>query len=571
MTTQSQGLLFDANGNLMVSGLASAQPRSKQIAAVLSHSYGLNTIPKAPILSASAAAGVVTIATQANLNLAANEMVYVYGMTSQLGLQNWDGYFQLTAANNSGPFQYTFNNPLLGTVPSFNLPNGQVYLYIADAAIGIGGIGYNPQSGVVWAKVLSYDGFWLPPSYVYGATGGGILPLFSSDPGVVTLATYIAARSPRAGLIFTDLGINDANSGSNFANCQAAMISAASIMRSSGGVPVMLCIRPSALSLSANKWAKQWNRWLWNYANVGGWITIDTTKLLVDPTSNIGAGLAAMYADNVHLNDVGGLMDGHDIANKISNPAIGSGFTGSSGPIILNGNDEINSAADQYDSALNPTGTIAPLTGGIPVGVFSGTVGAVAIAGTQTVVGQGLSALNFGAGTSAPTIGISPRTDTTPDGTIIPASEAVCTFGNGTGPKEMELFLNGSGGSILPGAGTYTAGDKLKLSMEYEIDPASITPGVVYVAPNLVLAEDASTGSRISVSSLGGAGNTLTGSQLVTKGVISTPVLLTRSNSTDIVPQIYVGISSGTLTTPLVIRIRSISLRKADPVYGEPF
>ena len=279
------------------------------------------------------------------------------------------------------------------------------------------------------------------------------------------------------------------------------------------------------------------------------------------------------------MNGFGGKKDGTAINAVLSK-------------VLPPNNSPTLTAADAFDATYNVTGSIAPVVNTgvatVPSGIFTQTV-ADTLLTTTAVLFDSVYVKALGAGTSAVTAGVQASTATGPDGTLLPGFELVLKFPAGTGPKTVYIYLNNANGTITSSASTYTGGDSLQVEMEVSIPSSGVTTAgnPVYQMPAIVAAEKveypASTTNVQYFSSFANQGSTdyaavtaYSATDIAFDGVVSTPIINTRTYS--VTPgsdyaQCYaqVGVLSGTLTGTYTVIIRSIAMRKIDPVYGEPF
>jgi len=569
------------------------------IMGVITHSYGTNTILKYQIITASIddTAGNITVKTQLTFSASVGDTIRVYGLGSP-----FDGIWRVTALSQPGGTNYatyTYNNPAavgMSVVGAFNVPVGSAYAYYQGSSGS--GAGYIGSGGIVWAMILSKRAFCVPASYLYTYSGGTIIG-GNDDPGLATYVTRMLAKSPLPQYVYIDLGINDMTQTTatySLANLQSVVTASMTRLLSAGIIPVMMAIRPvqasasySLTNLQINKKTKQYNKWLQNYCRQVGAIYVDSNSLSRDVYSTnaaVGGDLARIYKDFVHVGGFGGKKDGTAINAVLSKT------------LPPNGSPALT-AADAIDSTYNVTGSIVPVinTGvaSVPGGIFTQVVADTALT-TTAVLFDSVYVKAIGAGTSAVTAGVQKSTATGPDGSLLPGYELVLKFGAGTGPKNVYIYVNNANGTITTGSSTYSNGDIVQAEMEVSI-PASgvtLTGSPVYQMPGLVLAEKieypASTSSIQNFSCFANNSSTdyaaLTAydttafgatTDIAFDGTVATPIVTSRTYS--ITPasnyvQLYaqVGILSGTLGAgPFTVIIRSITLRKIDPVYGEPF
>jgi len=594
MTSYQGGLSFDDTGALRVTAVGGTNALDTiPVMGVIAHSFGTNTLFKYQIITASIddALGNITVKTQLSFNASVGDTIRVNGLGSP-----YDGIWRVSALSQPGGTNYatyTYNNPAaVGTaaVATFNVPLASAYAYYQGSSGA--GAGYLGSGGIVWAMILSKRAFCIPASYLYAYSGGTIIG-GGDDPGLATYVTRMLAKSPAPQYVYIDLGINDMTQTSAtyaLSNLQSVVTASMSRLLSAGIIPIMMAIRPvqasasySLTNLQVNKKTKQYNKWLQNYCRQVGAIYVDSNSLSRDVNSTnaaVGGDLARIYKDFVHVGGFGGKKDGtaiNAVLSKVLPP---------------NGSPALT-AADAFDATYNVTGSIAPTinTGvaTVPSGIFTQTITDTALT-TTAVLFDSVYVKAIGAGTSAVTAGIQASTATGPDGTLLPGFELVLKFGAGTGPKTVYIYLNNANGTITTAANTYSAGDSVQAEMEVNIPSSGVTisGNPVYQMPAIVLAEKiefpASTSSIQNFSCFANQASTdyaavtaYATTDVAFEGTVATPIVTSRTYS--ITPasnyvQLYaqVGVQSGTLGAgPYTVIIRSITLRKIDPTYGEPF
>jgi hypothetical protein len=366
--------------------------------------------------------------------------------------------------------------------------------------------------------------------------------------------------------------------------------------------------------LSGGQWCNSFSAWLKFYMQKIGGIVIDSNPLLVDPASATNGFLPGTGADNVHVSCNGGIRDGRVIAQQLHTffrPC--SGFTPSN--------------SDQY-STTTPLSNMLPSTvSGFPGGTFPNTVALATIPKTSTPVQMGTvwvqawSATNTGSRTI--TAEVLTRTDTTPDGTLIPGNELKLSFSAGSGANSVNVqFTNNTNAYIyLSSNGTNSGtpylsiGDQFQMDVEIYIPATNIVSGVpvpnleanvIYDTPRVSVEQGVqyisggyrsfkygafSNGTALFNKLPGPGGGTASlGTDLRLSGVgengtykpsavISTPPIKWIGNyngtgtAVTVTPLIYINIPSGTnpTTVPFVVYIRGVSLRKIDPATAYPY
>jgi lysophospholipase L1-like esterase len=576
-----------------VNKYSNAATQTVPIMGVIAHSFGTNTLFKYQIITASIddALGNITVKTQLSFSAAVGDTIRINGLGSP-----YDGIWRVTALSQPGGTNYatyTYNNPAaVGTaaVATFNVPVATAYAYYQGSSGA--GAGYLGSGGIVWGMILSKRAFCVPASYIYAYSGGTIIG-GNDDPGLATYVTQMIAKNPAPQYVYIDLGINDMTQTTatySLANLQSVVTASMTRLLSAGIIPVMMAIRPVQASasyaitnLQVNKKTKQYNKWLQNYCRQVGAVYVDSNSLSRDVNSTnaaVGGNLARIYKDFVHVGGFGGKKDGtaiNAVLSKILPP---------------NGSPALT-AADAIDATYNVTGSIVPVinTGvsSVPGGIFTQAIADTALT-TTAVLFDSVYVKAIGAGTSAVTAGVQASTATGPDGTLLPGFELVLKFGAGTGPKTVYIYVNNANGTITTAANTYSAGDSLQAEMEVSIPSSGVTisGNPVYQMPAIVLAEKieypASTSSVQNFSCFANQASTdyaavtaYATTDIAFEGTVATPIVTSRTYS--ITPasnyaQLYaqVGVQSGTLGAgPYTVIIRSITLRKIDPTYGEPF
>lgn len=571
-----------------------SNPASTQtipIMGVISHSFGVNTILKYQAITASIddTAGNITVKTQLTLGASVGDVIRVYGLGAP-----YDGIWRINSLSQPGGINYatyTYNSPTavgMAAVPTFNIPLGSAY--VAYQGTSGGGAGYMGSGGIAWAMMLSKRAFCVPTSYMFAYSGGTIIG-GGDDPGLATYVTRMLAKNPAPKYVYIDLGINDLTQASAtyaISNLQPIVMDAMSKFLTAGIIPVMMAVRPVQASasytltnLQINKKTKQYNKWLQNYCRQVGAVYVDSNSLSRDVNSTnaaVGGNLARIYKDFVHVGGYGGKKDGSAINAVLSKVLPPNGA-----PALT--------AADAVDSTYNTTGSIAPIinTGvsSVPSGIFTQTVADTALT-TTAVLFDSVYVKAIGAGTSAVTAGVQASTATGPDGSLLPGFELILKFNAGTGPKTAYIYLNNSNGTITSSGTTYSAGDALQAEMEVSIPSSgvTITGNPVYQMPGVVLGEKVEYPATVNSTQYASAfaNQSSTDYAAVTaysttdigfEGTIATPVITTRANTVSAgyaLVYAQVGVQSGTLGAgPFTVIIRSITVRKVDPTYGEPF
>lgn len=578
--TSDRGV-FVNNGTKWVS-VSPATPspiETTPIMGVIAHSFGTNTVNKYQIINASVNltdnAGTIQIKTQLSFNLSVNDVIKVYG----LGFP-YDGVWSITALSQPGGYAtYTYVNSAAAGLPTgTSIPTpGSAYAYCASQ-VG-NNAGYYGAGGIAWAMVLAKRAFCVPPSYILCYSGGTLIG-GGDDPGLAGNVTNMLAKSPLPQYVYIDLGINDCTSTTiTLAQMQSTVSTNIPRLIAAGIIPVIMGVRPvqtaysgTLTALQVNKKTKQYNKWLNNYCKQIGAVYVDSNYLSRDVDSTnaaVGGDLAAIYADFVHVNCLGGKRDGlaiYSVLSKVLPPNATPALT----------------LADAYDATYNKTGSITTAVSGTPGGIFNATVADTTLTGSAVQFNTIWASVS-GAGTSAVTAGVRANTATASDGTLLPGYELVLKFGAGSGPRTVFIWPGSSNGLILQSSGVISGGDTIQAEMEISIPSSTVTTGVTYTVPSITLTEKAETPSGVFANQIIGAflaGNTIVASQtndIAYEGVVATPVLTVRSSlstggTIGITPLISVGVSSGTLGAgPYTVIIRSITLRKVDPVYGEPF
>lgn len=592
MTSYQGGLSFDDTGALRVTAVGGTNALDTiPIMGVISHSFGVNTLLKYQAITASIddTAGNITVKTQLTLGASVGDVIRVYGLGSP-----YDGIWRINSLSQPGGINYatyTYNNPAavgMAAVPTFNVPLASAYVvYQGSSGAGAGYIG---SGGAVWAMTLSKRAFCLPTSYIYAYSGGTIIG-GGDDPGLATYVTKMIAKSPAPQYVYIDLGINDLTQTSatySLSNLQSVVTTAMSRLLSAGIIPVMMAVRPvqasasySLTNLQINKKTKQYNKWLQNYCRQVNAVYVDSNSLSRDVNSTnaaVGGNLARIYKDFVHVGGYGGRKDGVAINAVLSKT------------LPPNGSPALT-AADAVDSTYNVTGSIAPVinTGvsSVPSGIFTQTVADTALTTTAALF-DSVYVKAIGAGTSAVTAGVQASTATGPDGALLPGFELVLKFGAGTGPKTAYIYLNNANGTITSAASTYAAGDSLQAEMEVSIPSSGVTTSgnPVYQMPGVVLGEKIEYPATVNSTQYSsafanqsstdyGAVTAYSANDIAFDGTVATPVITTRVNTVSAgyaLVYAQVGLQSGTLGAgPYTVIIRSITVRKIDPTYGEPF
>ena len=218
--TSDQGLVY-SNG---VAWVALSSSRyfpgvSRPLVALLAHSYGNNTLSKLNIQTYQVidAFGTVKVTlTDAMLGAQFGGIGRVQGLGAP-----YDGICQFMSVD-AGQVNLTFyRNALVGASGAVQTPTiGSAYLWDMGSEGATGG--YSFQAYLSWARAFSFDAFMAPGSYMFFKSGGGIIPLFSQDPGLVGHITNLLAKSPLPQFAVVDLGVNDINSGQTLSAMQAA-------------------------------------------------------------------------------------------------------------------------------------------------------------------------------------------------------------------------------------------------------------------------------------------------------------------------------------------------------------
>lgn len=592
MTSYQGGLSFDDTGALRVTAVGGTNAlETIPIMGVISHSFGVNTMLKYQVITASIddTAGNITVKTQLSFTAAVGDTIRVYGLGSP-----YDGIWRINSLSQPGGYAtYTYNNPAavgMAAVPAFNVPLASAY--VVYESLSGSGAGYVGSGGIAWAMVLSKRAFCIPTSYIYAYSGGTIIG-GGDDPGLATSVTKMIAKSPAAQYVYIDLGINDLTQTSaiySLSNLQSVVTAQMSRLLGAGIIPVMMAVRPVQASasygltnLQINKKTKQYNKWLQNYCRQVNAIYVDSNYLSRDINSTnaaVGGNLAKIYKDFAHVNGYGGKKDGAAIYAVLSKT------------LPPNGSPALT-AADAVDATYNVTGSIAPIinTGvsSVPSGIFTQTVADTVLTSTA-VLFDSVYVKAIDSGTSSVTAGVQASTATGPDGALLPGFELVIKFGAGTGKRTVYVYLNNANGTITSAASTYNPGDLLQAEMEISIPSSGVTTlaNPVYQMPGLVLGEKVEYPASTTSVQFAGCFTNISDTQyaavtaysandIAYEGTLASPVLTTRTNS--VTPannyaQCYAqfGLLSGTLGAgPFTVIIRSITVRKVDPTYGEPF
>lgn len=537
------------------------------IMGMIAHSFGNNTVNKYQIISASIddTAGTITVKTQLSFTLSVGNVIQVYGLGAP-----YDGVWVLTAVNQPAQPAYCFytyvNSAAVGLTPRTYTPQvGSAYAYVRSQ-VG-NNSGYYGAGGIAWAMILSKRAFCVPQSYVYAYSGGTIIG-GGDDPGLAGNITNMLSKSILPQYVYIDLGINDCTSSTiTLAQMQSVVSTNVPRLTAAGIIPIMMGVRPvqaaysgTLTPLQVNKKSKQYNKWLSDFCRQIGVIYIDSNYLSRDVNStNAAAGgdLSTIYADFVHVNALGAKRDGLAINNVLSK-------------ILPPNGTPVLAASDAFDATYNKVGTIAPLTSGIPAGLFSAVVAPTAVTGTaQTLAGIRIS--TYGAGTAIATAEVRASTATASDGSLLPGFELVLKLASGgTGPKNFYITL--SNGAIAPSAATYTGGDYLQMEAEVYIPSSGVTTTCTYAMPIILIQENMASGTQF-LTTFGAGRNIVSGTtqDIAFDGVLATPIITTTTGSTGVLAVLDVGVQSGTLTTDFIVIVRSITFRKVDPTYGEPF
>jgi hypothetical protein len=261
--------------------------------------------------------------------------------------------------------------------------------------------------------------------------------------------------------------------------------------------------------------------------------------------------LGTLTSDGIHLSTNGAMQDAYDFVDKFSWMFPKSAYT------------TLSSKTDGYNSTYNPNGDLVGL---MPL---SATAGLITLTASFQTIGP-FQVKTFGAGSSTATAQISARTDTFPDGSVVPGNELVITFSAGTGSVTAVVVYGtfASGISLAgPGQGgtTYTAGTKLFGTAEYGIDLASLSG--VPTAPNCYLTESApAVGQSATMFT---DANTVT-SLRASAGIITTPILTTQTGSYNMTWVCQLGVT-GTVSTTPTFRIRNMGIMPNTGLYPRVF
>lgn len=532
LANQVTGLLAVVNGGSGQSLFPEAT-KHKPIVGVIGHSYAGNFTLANNVATASATGGVVTITTDYALSATNGWTVKLQGCGAPFDIET----AKLTSVtNNTNGSTYTYAITDTGTYSTvhFGVTTG-VYctLYLTGGNSTFSGM--NSLNYVDLANSWMGDVFDMPRSYILFSYGGDIQPTYADDPGFVNQALRMAAKNPLPSVVVVDYGVNACGGVATIASLMATVQQGVAILNTFTHDVIFVAPRPDGLgTLTLNQRCSALTNALETGAAQGKWYVMDSRQRLSDISSTTGAMLSQYTTDSVHLNGNGAVQDAYQFMQEFS-------------WMFPNAFVSYASQTDPYNVTNNPQGDIGP-------GLMKTTASSISVTSTPTAIGNYKVTL-LGAGTGGANAIIQGRTDTFPEGTVVPGYELVISFPSGTGDRHVQVQEgNGSLTAAGPGhSGTvYPAGAGLFARMSWSLDATSLAnlAGFQFYEPGCAMQEVGATTNQWAAA-LNDAGDV--SNWFATSGVVTTNWITAQAGtiSTYVATSCSVGISganSGTVS-----------------------